>query len=337
MNNMEEVQILQDDLSVEEMLNKYRERERELMNIQYEDLQEDLVIAKKTVDYCRTKQFFGKIANSLDFLSASVGKVNGANGYEIEGIIPSEQYCNSIAVLSDNRNTALLDTVYANDCQPTFNSEERAYREDMFLQSVNSVVSNPSVNKLYGGVTNELAIMGVTVEMLKNEVAVCEQMMLELGIEEKGIDSIREQTMDKFIELKGSGEIISFSQEVEQIDRDLVIVESNDGYVMATNLTQEMAMEHPNLAREFDEKVSLHNEVIHNTAPKETTSDLSKVGGNVQYEAYDDIGTVEKGNGVKTYEEKEAESSKTDVSRNGDTTTKTTTTTKKRDTYERDF
>lgn len=79
------------------------------------------------------------------------------------------------------------------------------------------------------------------------------------------------------------------------------IVESFDGYVM--NANQQITADN---IKEFEAKVEDDGmTVIHNEAPMETTIDPAEVGGRVKLEEYDDIGTVEKADGVLTYEEKE--------------------------------
>ena len=66
-----------------------------------------------------------------------------------------------------------------------------------------------------------------------------------------------------------------------------------------------MLKENPTLEKEYNEKVHNGNEVIHNEAPRETTIDTAEVGGNIKYEQADDIGSVEKQQGVPDYETKE--------------------------------
>lgn len=87
---------------------------------------------------------------------------------------------------------------------------------------------------------------------------------------------------------------------LKQEDIPVEIVESFDGYVLNTN--------QPITARnqgEFDRKVENGNEVIHNEPPMETTIHPSEAKGRVKLESFDDIGSVEKAEGVPTYEERE--------------------------------
>ena len=66
------------------------------------------------------------------------------------------------------------------------------------------------------------------------------------------------------------------------------IVESNDGYVMASS---EITADNE---AEFNSRVNkANNEVIHNEAPQETTIDPSAVGGKVKLEVVEDLGSRE--------------------------------------------
>lgn len=86
-----------------------------------------------------------------------------------------------------------------------------------------------------------------------------------------------------------------------QLDKERIpveIVESFDGYVINTNQEINASNE-----KEFNEKVENKNEVIHKEAPMETSVNLSEIGGRVKYEEHDDIGTIEKAEGVLSYNE----------------------------------
>lgn len=107
--------------------------------------------------------------------------------------------------------------------------------------------------------------------------------------------------LDKFEQYGISNESVKEAcDEVVKQDIPVEIVESIDGYVMsATKIT-------PENQKSFDSLVEKGNEVIHTEVPMYTTTDISEVGGKVKLEVADDIGTVEKAQGVLSYEDKEA-------------------------------
>lgn len=107
----------------------------------------------------------------------------------------------------------------------------------------------------------------------------------ENGLNEKAVEQAEKEIKDKEIPVQ--------------------IVESNDGFVMNTD--KEITSENIN---DFNQKVENGNEVIHNEVPAETTIDTAEVRGKVKYEQNDDIGTVEKKQGIPTYEEKADEEDK---------------------------
>lgn len=101
----------------------------------------------------------------------------------------------------------------------------------------------------------------------------------ENGLNEKAVEQAEKEIKDKEIPVQ--------------------IIESNDGFVMNTD--KEITSEN---IKDFNQKVENGNEVIHNEVPAETTIDTAEVRGKVKYEQNDDIGTVEKKQGIPTYEEK---------------------------------
>lgn len=108
-------------------------------------------------------------------------------------------------------------------------------------------------------------------------------------------------TIFKAYEENGLNEkaILEAERELKDKEFPVQIVESNDGFVMNTN--KKITSENIN---NFNQKVENGNEVIHNEVPAETTIDTAEVRGKVKYEQKDDIGTVEKKQGIPTYEEK---------------------------------
>lgn len=107
----------------------------------------------------------------------------------------------------------------------------------------------------------------------------------ENGLNEKAVEQAEKEIKDKEIPVQ--------------------IVESSDGFVMNTD--REITAEN---VKDFNQKVENGNEVIHNEVPAETTIDTAEVRGKVKYEQNDDIGTVEKKQGIPTYEEKADEEDK---------------------------
>lgn len=93
--------------------------------------------------------------------------------------------------------------------------------------------------------------------------------------------------------------ILLAEKEIKDKEIPVQIVESSDGFVMNTD--KEITAEN---FKDFSQKVENGNEVIHNEVPSETTIDTAEVRGKVKYEQNDDIGTVEKKQGIPTYEEK---------------------------------
>lgn len=210
--------------------------------------------------------------------------------YLIEGNIRINNVANAInATKQDREKYGIRDDYIINDTVTSLKALEKNNDENIIHNHIHAIdaprelIIEKSIDLFDRGyrASDAEKIQNVTLDDAIQIQAHC--IFLE-NFEKWGIndDSIRQAT-----------------EEIQKQNIPVEIVESFDGYVMNTNriLAQN--------DKEFDSKVEKGNEVVHNEVPMHTTIDTSEVGGTTKYEQADDIGTVEKKQGVLTYEEKE--------------------------------
>lgn len=289
--------ILDENLSIQEMIERYKEVEWEVRrNFRLVDELQDLDFNGNMVEYLQAKEFFTNVGNALEFVTASTNRV----GDEIESLIGSDMFCSNLTLLSNNLDEKFVSYILAEGYNSEISISSRDFRQDIVLQTIESMLENKTMNE---AIQNAIC-SDITVGDLKSSVNTISEMMNEFEVDANLPASVREQTIDAYFRAKETNELIKIDI-VESKPINLEITESNDGYVMATNASMEAIKNNPDLEYQYNAVVRNNNEVVHNEAPKETTVDLSKVGSLIKYELFDDIGSIEKEQGIKTYEEKE--------------------------------
>ena len=125
-----------------------------------------------------------------------------------------------------------------------------------------------------------------------------ERKMAELGIDIKNEDkSVYAQTNTVFLDKKIHNELIDLEydkeekklviEEKRELEEPAEVIESSDGEVLNTSKQTAATV------RAVSEKVK-DGEVVNNAAPRETTSDISAVRGNVKLEQANAVGSKEK-------------------------------------------
>ena len=331
------------NMLLSELFEDFRRNERELMEMKTADVTD--IDTELAVECAYERQLLYKAANALEFLTTSVPVVYHAGTGEttVETLMEQKQALENLMCLTNNMDNQFVYSLFCDNLPrtasvETINNQKR--RAVAVQDKLDLVMDIPFFGQAYAAYSE--AAFPVTVAELEKSVKAIEGIMELYDIRE---DDIVSQTTQIVSEKYQRKELYVFQdtytreEEKTPVADSLVIVESNDGYVMASNASPELFAENPSLEREFSERVH-GNEVVHSETPRETTIDFARVGGNVKYEQYDDIGSVEKGQGVPTYEEKAEMSEKTEraTSGNGNSsiTTTTTTRTSKTESFERE-
>lgn len=328
---------MKNNMTLPELFEDYRKNERNIIETEASDI--DTTIA---VDYAQERHLLYKAAVALEFTTAAAPVVyrSATDETTVETLMEQKQALENLRCLTNNMDRQFVKELYSENFSRTitrdaFDAQQK--KAISVLDKLELLMDISPFQQAY--LMNAQDAPPVSVADLEMAVNTSESLMSQYHITETDITT---QTMQLVADKYQRNELYVFQEATTRDEQQalpdvgLEIVESNDGYVMATNASPELIAQHPSIEREFSERV--HGvEVVHNEAPRETTIDMSRVGGNVKYEQYDDIGTIEKANGVPTYEEKVEMAEQTEREINSDSKSSVTTTTKsiKTETYER--
>lgn len=312
--------MLVSEMRLSELLDDIREREKRLCDMNLDELTREE--AQFVLDYAQEIRILHRANDALEFVLAGTPiLVNMDNGAErVESLLEKPDLLHHLCVLTNKYDREYLADVG----RESFAAERSSLCKADVIGKLNALCAMDSFRQAI----NERVIPSedITVAMLCDSIEQVERVMKSFDIDR---DSITSQTLDEVSRQYNKGGLHFICEEKverEQVKREgLEIVESNDGYVMNTNASPEMISEMPELENEYSAAVRNGNEVIHSEPPRETTIDLAEVGGNVRLEQFDDIGTVEKGQGIPTYEERVEQSEKVEVEQGRGKTTVTTT------------
>jgi hypothetical protein len=326
-------------MSVPELYEHFRQHKQKIMEMDNTSLsEEDIAIL---IDCASEHKLLCRAMQSLELVNSAIAVVYEATGETtVETLMEQKQALENLRCLTNGMDKKFVYSLYSENLPRTFSSDgiEQQQRKAVAIQDKIDLLMDFSpfrdISTEYGQ-----SVQTVTVADMEKAIVAAEALMEQYNIPKDNIaNSTLQVVSEKYQkkELYVFQDVTSLEEEHTNPADDLVIVESNDGYVMATNASPELFAQNPSLERDYSERVR-GNEVVHNEAPKETTIDMAKVGGNVKYEQYDDIGTIEKEKGVPTYEERIEMSERTEreTSGNGKSSKTTTTKTTKIESYER--
>lgn len=320
--------MINQNMTMEQLLDDFREKERKVREMDFNNLsEEDLHILS---EYAEEKQFFSEIGNSLDYVVAATPFINEEETNTLSSLMERKDCLEALRNLSNDNDKEFIHFIYIERYQADKTQEEQREREQLALCR-----SDDIYNKVYR-YEPSLVEQIITVAAVAATVDYISQEMDKYDIDR---DDIYESTMDTVAEFYEKDELNVFYVEnkedvfQQKEAENVVIVESSDGYAMPTSAN----LDNPVIAAKFFEKVQGDNEIVNTASPRETTIDTSLVGGNVKLEVADDIGTIEKGDGVPSYEDKEAmEDMRSDMEQKSYETDNEEKSSQKRNCYERD-
>lgn len=271
-----------DSRSLAQWLDEYEAQKKEveekrLEEVSTEDDYEALPTEEKQLysDFLENRGLLIEARMALDFVKTSTGvSYNGEQGYQCWSLMNSkEDYVHAIATLTggfDERMGILVEST----------------REDKTDNRHTSYANAPLMDMAISGlIEKEIGsgfIQTTTVADLVGVITDTRAQREELHISDKNIikDTLSAVTHD-------TDKLHEFEFEPDPQKEAPQIVESNDGYVMNTSAPS------AETDKEISEKVK-GNEVVHNEAPRATTTDKSRAGGNVKLEEANDKGTEDK-------------------------------------------
>lgn len=209
----------------------------------------------------------------------------------VNSLIPQQTYFRTLQAITNNMDKSFSDFIFDtgknnnNGVQTVLNScclinmhECSTYNSEHYKQNYEQLL------KERNGAPFTVAELRECVDNLKD---LCEKS----GIKFQCMDD--ESQLDQPLVETDKAKIHRLAEpDIEEQPKDIEaeVVESNDGYVMNTS---ERTSDN---AAALDAQVK-GNEVVHNEAPKITTTDKSKVGGNVKLEEAKTAGTLEEETG----------------------------------------
>lgn len=303
---------LADERTIQEMLAEYEQKKEQIalihaaMEAELSEQQEQVINS-----YEEDREFLSDVRKSLDFTKAST--VNVAVGDLMNGETQvqslyqnSDEYAEIVTSL-----TAGFDADFQREVEAT--REIPVYKEidtnvTQFNSIVNAPLSNPEISELIDKKSPEKSADVLTVGELVAITDYTQELFREYDIRE---DSVLKDTMGELQLNIEQGKAYVLSEEKSEFsiddrnvehedDKPVEFTESSDGYVMNTSEVITAENYH-----QVSDKIENENEVVHTEPPRYTTNDLSEVGGNVELEEFDELGTIEEAQGVLTEETEE--------------------------------
>lgn len=281
-----------ENLTISELLTKYEEDKQILETIDdFNNPTEEQALAM--TDISDARKFFTQTQESIDYIAACAVLNQDSS---VDSLMNKNSYLSTLLDVTDVNNKDFLDKVYSESTNKKTVEDKQRVEE-----SINTVIcGNPMLTQEFLSMADQMP--ETTVEDTMRVNGTIHNMLEAEKISGKTtdiFDFVREQLKNE-----------------QSKNKPLQIVESNDGYVMAVSIPAEEIAANLDLSQEFASKVKNGNEVVHNEAPRHTTSDPSRVGGNVQLEEVDDLGTIERDSGLQTEEEKEEDEQQSKSNRN---------------------
>ena len=247
-----------ENLTISELLTKYEEDKQILESIDdFNNPTEEQALAM--TDISDARKFFTQTQESIDYIAACA--VLNQDG-SVDSLMNKNSYLSTLLDVTDVNNKDFLDKVYSESTNKKTVEDKQRVEE-----SITTVIcGNPMLTQEFLSMADQMPETTVADTMRVNGTI---HNMLEAekisGKTTDIFDFVREQLKNE-----------------QSKNKPLQIVESNDGYVMAVSIPAEEIAANLDLSQEFASKVKNGNEVIHNEAPRHTTTDPSRVGGNVQ-------------------------------------------------------
>jgi hypothetical protein len=310
----EDMFTLNDERTIQEMLDDYDKLKEEVALLPSDVPKEELTEKQSQLldDYEQNRDFLNHARNALDFTRAST--VNIVTGDAREGNTQvqslykdADEYSEAVTTLTAGFDDRLSEAMESTRETPVY--KELEIPVGQFNSIANAPLNNPEISQMIDEKLPDKEADVLTVGEMVAVIDYTNQLFSEYDIRE---DSVLKDTMDEIqlnIEFDKANMLSEerYEHEAEHSedkehngDDEVVIVESWGGYVM--NTSEEITAEN---YHEVSSKIENGNEVVHNEPPRYTTNDLSEVGGNIELEEVDDLGTIEEAQGVLSEEEQE--------------------------------
>lgn len=291
-------------MTISELFVDYKENEEKIRQMDFNNLSESDISVLMT--YHEEKELFSRACDALDFTASSNAQIQQIENRKFVNSLFSlqenEEYVRQLNTLTNNMDKHYITAIYSEG----YTADKSIIEYNDRQEKTEAQLANVFKSALVADTYQNNATPVITVAMLTAAIERCDALMAEHDIDRENIhQSSAETTLFAALNQKAYELDNNIEKNRELQPESLVLIESNDGYVLASNASPEMFREHPELENQYNGVVQNGNEVVHNEVPRETTVDMSKVSGHVKYEQFDDIGSIEKQQGIPDYETKE--------------------------------
>lgn len=297
------------NLTLAEMLEVHSENSIEMRSLDMANLTTD--DQNVINDYVAVRQLLQRAGESLEFvLATTVLLQEDINVYSVASVMEKAENLKALSVLTNNGDESFIKTIYKEGLHSDLTIEEQTALINSALDKMALLKSANEFEQAYEQETasgNE-----ITVTTLTNVVNDIQSIIAKNDIPLDKISESSEILIEKMFAsdsmyiYENVPDEIETREELNKQDDELVIVEGNDGGVIYTNMTPELAARRPDLLSKYESIVDTSGDYVTHYTVEETTTDMSRVGGDVKYEAVNDIGTIERGQGELNHEEKQA-------------------------------
>ena len=300
---------MDNNITLAEMLEKHGENAMKIRSFDMENLtaEEQNIVN----EYVATRQLLQKTRESLDFvLATTIATPVEDNEYYVASLIEKVENVRALSTLTNGNDECFIKELYKEGLRSDLSLDQQNVLVEDAQSKINFLHKVSSFEQAY--VNEALSTDEITVATLSKAVDSIQNLMADNEI---GLDDIENNSLallskkleeDSVSVYENAPDEIDTREEIYKQDDELVIVEGNDGGVMYTNMTPELAARRPDLLSKFESIVDTSGDFVTHYTVEETTTDMAKVGGDVKYEAVNDIGTIERGQGELNHEEKQA-------------------------------
>ena len=284
--------------SVRSLIEDYEQKQREIKEFDYNNLNDLQIETLKK--FGQEKQLISKIAVAYEATAMSTVRISEGERNSLVGLTSYEEYTKNLDALTGGRDNIVISAL-EKELEGNSLSSMESKADD--IREVVKTVNNFAVENDLKLEQSEPTVLTVADAQLAIEKT--DTMLNNLKIDKSDLDNLSENIIDTLLDnrMEGKAFEVESKENVKEREQeyDVGVTVSNDGYIMNTDsvVTAKTEKLYAELMRE-----DATNESITPVA-KETTTDPTRVGGNVKLETVNENGSMEIEERVPTHYEKE--------------------------------
>lgn len=284
--------------SVRSLIEDYEQKQKEIKEFDYNNLNDLQIETLKK--FGQEKQLISKMAVAYEATAMSTVRISEGERNSLVGLTSYEEYTQNLDALTGGRDNIVISAL-EKELEGNSLSSMESKADD--IREVVKTVNNFAVENDLKLEQSEQTVLTVADAQLAIEKT--DTMLNNLEINKSDLDNLSENIIDTLLDKRMEGNVFEVESKENIKEReqeyDVGVTVSNDGYIMNTDsvVTAKTEKLYAELMRE-----DATNESITPVA-KETTTDPTRVGGNVKLETVNENGSMEIEERVPTHYEKE--------------------------------